>query len=66
MKITVNKKEILLKKDTTIAELIVIIHCDTNQVAIERNCVIVPHSEYYKTVIQDLDVIECVEFIGGG
>jgi thiamine biosynthesis protein ThiS len=36
------------------------------QVAIERNCEIVPRSRFAEVVLSDGDAIEIVHFIGGG
>jgi len=36
------------------------------QVAIERNCEIVPRSLYHEVMLDDGDAIEIVHFIGGG
>ena len=36
------------------------------RIAVERNCEIVPKAKYAETVIEDGDVIEVVNFVGGG
>jgi len=36
------------------------------QVAIERNCEIVPRSRYSEILLDEGDAIEIVQFIGGG
>ena len=66
MKITVNGEELILEKPSTISELIKIINCDITKVAIEKNAIIVPRSKYNEILLNEGDVMECVEFVGGG
>ncbi len=66
MKVTVNGKEMLFDHYVNILELVGLIGCNVDYVAIEKNSFIVPRSKYQKVLIEDGDVIECVEFIGGG
>ncbi len=39
---------------------------DPGRVAVERNEEIVPRAEYGQAVLQDGDVLEVVQFVGGG
>ena len=39
---------------------------DRKRIAVEQNGRIVPKAAYADTVLQDLDVIEIVSFVGGG
>lgn len=39
---------------------------DPKRVAVERNEAIVPKAQYGETVLKDGDVIEVVNFVGGG
>ncbi len=66
MRISINDKDFFFEKPITIAEVISTIKCNTTQVAIEHNKVIIPRSQYSNTIVKDGDIIECVEFIGGG
>lgn len=65
MQLTINgeKKEI---KAQTVAEAIAVLGIDAAQVAVERNGGIVPKSRYVVEALAEGDVIEIVEFIGGG
>ena len=36
------------------------------RVAVERNCAIVPKSQFSTTTLQDGDQVEIVQFVGGG
>lgn len=38
----------------------------TNRIAVERNGAIVPKSAYADALLQDGDVLEVVNFVGGG
>lgn len=50
----------------TVALLLEQLRVDTRQVAVEKNCEIVPKSQYERTILQHNDAIELVEFVGGG
>lgn len=39
---------------------------DLKRIAVERNGVILPKSQYESTVLRDGDVMEVVSFVGGG
>ena len=39
---------------------------DCRRIAVERNGAIVPKSAYADTLLQDGDVLEVVNFVGGG
>ena len=39
---------------------------DKGRLAVERNGEIVPKAQYSQTVLQDGDVVEIVQFVGGG
>lgn len=41
-------------------------HYDTTKIAVEKNSVIVPRKEYDSEVFIDGDIIEIVQFVGGG
>ncbi len=36
------------------------------RIAVERNCEIVPKAKYAETVLADGDIVEVVNFVGGG
>lgn len=37
-----------------------------DRIAVERNGEIVPKASYENTVLQDADILEIVQFVGGG
>lgn len=39
---------------------------DIGKIAVERNGQIVPKDQYETTILEDEDVIEIVQFVGGG
>ena len=66
MKITLNGEDRTLEEDTTIEAFMRELQLDPRKVAIEHNLAIVPCSEYSETYINDGDILEVVQFIGGG
>lgn len=66
MQITLNGKPYTLKNQVNLSELSEILKLEPTQVAIERNCEIVPRSLYRQTMLDEGDKIEIVTFIGGG
>lgn len=50
----------------TLAAFMACMGLDSRKVAIERNRAIVPRSQHGSTPLVDGDVLEIVEFIGGG
>ena len=41
-------------------------HYEKDKIAIERNGFIVPKRDYEETVLKDGDIVEIVQFVGGG
>ena len=66
MWLTVNGEARQCEPATTVAGLIVGLGLDVRKVAVERNLVIVPRSQYMATALAEGDRIEIVHFIGGG
>ena len=50
----------------TVAEYLVEAGYNTVRIAVERNEMIVPKAKYAETVLADGDVVEVVNFVGGG
>lgn len=50
----------------TLAEYLVSTQYDPKRIAVERNGEIVPKAKYGETVLEEDDVIEVVNFVGGG
>lgn len=61
----VNDKEIATESQT-LTELLAELHIDTTLIAVERNRVIVPRSEYAHTSLEEEDTIEIIHAVGGG
>lgn len=66
MQIKVNGKTMELDAPLNIAGLAAHLHLNLAQVAVERNCEIVPRSRYAEVEVAEGDAIEIVHFIGGG
>lgn len=63
---TLNGQEYPWQQDMLISSIISQFQLDPRQVAIEQNLCIVPPSQYTQTYINSGDVLEVVQFIGGG
>jgi len=50
----------------TVAEYLAEAGYNTVRIAVERNEMIVPKAKYAETVLADGDVVEVVNFVGGG
>lgn len=50
----------------TVAEYLSSAQYDCRRIAVERNCEIVPKSKYGEVVLEAGDVVEIVNFVGGG
>jgi sulfur carrier protein len=55
-----------LSDPTTVSDLVASLGLDPRGVAIERNRAIVPRSAWETTRLADGDVLELVQFVGGG
>ena len=50
----------------SLAEYLAGIKYDPSRVAVERNEEIVPKAKYAETILKDGDIVEVVNFVGGG
>ena len=66
MTITVNGQQRPSKLGSTVTDLLRELGLDSGRVAIERNLEILSRPDWQKTVIQDGDRYEIVQFVGGG
>jgi thiamine biosynthesis protein ThiS len=66
MKIILNGEPRDLTQATSIAALLTELGIAPKGVAVERNLLIVPKSRYDETVLEDGDVLEIIQFVGGG
>ena len=64
--VRVNGEEIRLPEGASVASVLERLKVSTPRVAVERNREIVPKAEYAKTRLAAGDVLEVVEFVGGG
>jgi sulfur carrier protein len=64
--VRVNGEEIRLPEGASVASVLERLKVSTPRVAVERNREIVPKAEYAKTQLAPGDVLEVVEFVGGG
>ena len=64
--VRVNGEEIRLPEGASVASVLERLKVSTPRVAVERNREIVPKSEYATTGLSPGDVLEVVEFVGGG
>ena len=66
MEITVNGKKQQVEAGTTLDKLLESLKLDPARVAVERNLDVVPQGDFEKTALDDGDVLEIVQFVGGG
>jgi len=66
LSIEVNGEKRQIQKEATVADLLADIGIGGRRVAVERNRDILARDRYESTLIQEGDVYEIVEFVGGG
>ncbi len=66
MEIIVNGKNIQIAENTTVLDIIKMQNIKTTMFAVEKNLKIIPKYEYDKTILENGDKIEIVNFVGGG
>ena len=64
--VRVNGSELEMPEGASVASVLERLEIATPRVAVERNREIVPKSEYSTTSLAAGDVLEVVEFVGGG
>ena len=65
-KIQINGKKVAIKQNFSILEMLKKYKINRKKVAIELNGKILPKNKYNVTKLKDQDIIEMVQFIGGG
>ena len=65
-KIQLNGKNITIKSNFSILDLLKKYKIDNKKIAIEYNGTIIPRVNYKNRLLKDRDKIEIVHFIGGG
>lgn len=66
MRVTLNGDARELPDGTTIAQLVGDLGLGARRIAVEVNLDVVPRTEYTARALRDGDVVEIVQFIGGG
>lgn len=64
--VRVNGDEVRLPRGASVAALLERLGVSFARVAVERNREILPKKEYPRTALEDGDVFEVVELVGGG
>lgn len=64
--VTINGHYIELKSSITIAEYLAQNDYKADRIAVELNEAILPKDSYASTILKDGDVLEIVNFVGGG
>ncbi|HUU28166.1 MAG TPA: sulfur carrier protein ThiS [archaeon] len=64
--VTVNGEKRQVEKKASVTDLLADLGLLSRRVAVERNREIVKGQSYGSTVIQDGDMFEIIEFVGGG
>ena len=66
LRVRVNGDELRLPRGASVTALLERLRVSTPRVAVERNREILPKAAYASTSIEEGDVFEVVEFVGGG
>ncbi|MEL7030645.1 MAG: sulfur carrier protein ThiS [Pseudomonadota bacterium] len=66
MQIFLNGESRNVDPGTSVEALVLTLSDDPRGIAIERNLEIVPKAEHGKTLLEDGDRLEVVQFVGGG
>jgi thiamine biosynthesis protein ThiS len=66
MHVTANGKQLEIETGTRLGDLLKRLEMDSERVAVERNRQIVPRADFGATFLDDGDILEIVQFVGGG
>jgi thiamine biosynthesis protein ThiS len=66
MRLTVNGEVREAPDSATLAELLASMGIETGRVAVERNREIAPRSQWTEIALKEGDLLEIVQFVGGG
>jgi sulfur carrier protein len=66
MEITINGEKVGLSKVITVSNLLDDLNIKREALAVELNKDVLPKAEYDSKVIEDGDIIEIIQFVGGG
>lgn len=66
LRVRVNGNDVRLPRGASVTVLLERLKVSTPRVAVERNREILPKSSYASTLLEEGDIFEVVEFVGGG
>lgn len=66
VRVRVNGEDLRLEEGASVSGLLERLKVSTPRVAVERNREIVPKAAYASTPLAEGDILEVVEFVGGG
>ena len=66
VRVRVNGDDVRLPRGASVTLLLDRLKVSTPRVAVERNREILPKSSYASTLLEEGDIFEVVEFVGGG
>lgn len=66
MQIFLNGESLNVAEGTSVEALVLTLAGDPRGIAIERNLEIVPKADHGRTMLQEGDRLEVVQFVGGG
>ncbi|MDR3287976.1 MAG: sulfur carrier protein ThiS [Peptococcaceae bacterium] len=64
--LTVNGTELNFSEQQTLSQLLEAQGYEENRIVVELNAAIIPKAEYRRTILQDGDAVEVLNFVGGG
>ncbi|MFO7766844.1 MAG: sulfur carrier protein ThiS [Pelovirga sp.] len=66
MQITINGNDKQVSQHATVTDLFNLVAINPEQVVVEHNGSIISPADYDQTTLNDGDVIELIQFVGGG
>ena len=66
IQIVINGDTKLINFNQSLIDLLNILHIKNNAIAVEINREVIPKSLYSSTILKENDIIEILQFIGGG
>jgi sulfur carrier protein len=66
MKIELNGESYSLDAPTPVSRLLLDLKLKPNRVAVEINRAVIPKAEYERTIVNEGDHVEVINFVGGG
>ena len=66
MTITLNGDRFEVAQPLTVSALLAQLDIDSRRVAVEHNLIVLKRDSFDRTIVQDGDAVEIVNFVGGG